>query len=184
MMVGELRGQLVAAGVRLASVGLVRGSEGNLSARIDRERCLVTPTGSVTGRLGAGELLVMPIDGRDTPERATSEAELHLELYRRRAEIMAIVHAHPPMVLRLAMDGQLPDSQVLDEGERVFGKVVDVEHFEEGSSELAVAAAAALTDASACVLRDHGAVTVGTDVDQALRRMLFLERAAVRMDRG
>lgn len=184
MMVGELRAQIAAAGVRLASVGLVRGSEGNLSARIDRERCLVTPTGSVTGRLGAGELLVMRIDGKDTPERATSEAELHLELYRRRAEVMAIAHAHPPMVLRLAAGGRLPDCHILDEEERVFGKVVEVEHFGEGSSELAYAVAAALTDATACVLRDHGAVTVGADIDQALKRMLFLERAAVRMGRG
>jgi L-fuculose-phosphate aldolase len=184
MMVGELRAQLVAAGVRLASVGLVRGSEGNLSARIDREKCLVTPTGSVTGRLGAGELLVMPIDGSDTPERVTSEAELHLELYRRRPEVMAIVHAHPPMVLRLAEAGQIPDEHPLEKGERVFGQVVDVEHFEEGSLELAGAVATALSNTSACVLRDHGAVTLGTDVEQALRRMLLLERAAVRMDRG
>jgi L-fuculose-phosphate aldolase len=184
MMVGELRAQIVAAGVRLASVGLVRGSEGNLSARIDRESCLVTPTGSVTGRLGAGELLVTRVDGKGAPERATSEAELHLELYRRRAEVMAIVHAHPPMVLRMAAGGRLPDCHALDERERVFGEVVDVERFDEGSSELANAVAAALTNATACVLRDHGAVTVGADVDQALRRMLFLERAAVRMDRG
>jgi ribulose-5-phosphate 4-epimerase/fuculose-1-phosphate aldolase len=62
----------------------------------------------------------------------------------------------------------------------VFGEVRLVSHFEEGSRQLAYAAAEALAGAVACVLVDHGAVTVGSDVKLALRRMLWLERAAAR----
>jgi len=180
MMVGELRTQLAAAGTRLAGAGLIRGSEGNLSARIDAESCVVTSTGSSTGRLDFRELVVVRLDGGEIPARATSEAHLHLDLYRRRPEIMAIVHAHPPAVLCLAEQGRLPDVLKLEDDEQLVGRPVEVAYFPEGSSDLAEAVAAALDDACACVLLDHGAVTVGATVEQALGRMLSLERAAAR----
>ena len=180
MMVGELRAQLAAAGARLAAAGLVRDSEGNLSGRIDPRSCVVTATGAVLGQLRFSELVVLRLDSRGISDRATSEAGLHLDLYRRKAEGMAVVHAHPPAVLRLAKEGRLPDRRKLEEGEQLFGRVVEVSHFKEGSSALADAVVAALEEASACVLLGHGAVTVGASVEQALRRMLYLERAAAR----
>jgi len=180
MLGGDLHTQLVAAGARLSAAGLVRSSEGNLSARIDGERCLVTPTGGVTGRLTGADLVEVPLGRGRIPPRASSEVRLHIEIYRSRPDVEAIVHAHPPCVLRLAREGRLPDAGLLDEDGSRFGEVVLVSYFEEGSRELARAAAAALLEASACVLLDHGAVTVGVTVESALRRMLQLERAAAR----
>ena len=184
MLVGELAEQLAAAGSRLAAAGLVRASEGNLSARIDARRILVTPAGGVTGRLRGADLVEVALDGAPVPARASSEVHLHLEVYRRRPDVGAVVHAHPPRVLRLARAGRLPEPRHLGTDERLFGQVLEVAHFEEGSRALAVAAAGALADSVACVLRDHGAVTVGASVDQALRRMLVLERAAARAGGG
>jgi L-fuculose-phosphate aldolase len=180
MLVGELAQQLAAAGARLAAAGLVRGSEGNLSARIDGGRCLVTPTGGVTGRLRGAELVEVAIAGERVPARASCEVHLHLMVYRSRAEVGAVVHAHPPQVLRLAGSGRVPDPDWLDGDERVFGRVLEVPRLEEGSRALARAAADALAATVACVLLGHGAVTVGPDVETALERMLLLERAAAR----
>jgi L-fuculose-phosphate aldolase len=180
MLIGDLHTQLVAAGARLSAAGLVRASEGNVSARIDGRRCLVTPTGGVTGRLNGADMVEVPLDGGKVPPRASSEIRLHIEIYRGRPDVEAIVHAHPPRVLLLSREGRLPDPGFLDGEEAWFGRVVDVPYFEEGSTALARTAAAALLEATACVLSDHGAVTVGATVENALRRMLFLERAAVR----
>jgi L-fuculose-phosphate aldolase len=180
MLAGDFHTQLAAAGARLAAAGLVRGSEGNLSVRIDGRCCLVTPTGGITGRLTGADMVEVPLDRPKVPQRASSEVRLHLEVYRRRPDAGAVVHAHPPWVLRLARDGRLPDPRFLDPEQRLFGRVVEVPYFEEGSTVLAKTAAAALEDASACVLSDHGAVTVGATVESALRRMLYLERAAAR----
>lgn len=183
MLAGELTTQLAAAGARLAAAGLVRASEGNLSARIDGRRCLVTPTGGVTGRLGGADMVEVALDGSAAAARATSEVHLHIAIYSRRPDVGAVVHAHPPRVLALARLGRVPDPKRLDNDERVFGRVLAVPHHEEGSRGLARAAAEALAGSVACVLLEHGAVTVGGDVDQALRRMLALESAACR-DRG
>lgn len=181
MLAGDLHTQLVAAGTRLAAAGLVRASEGNVSARLTHSTCLVSPTGSVTGRMSGAELVEVAIDGRDLSRRATSEVQLHLEVYRRRADVAAIVHAHPPRVLRLAAAGNMPQGSFLEEDEVVFGSVLGARYFPEGSLELARAAADALGDATACVLHEHGAVAVGATVEAALLRMLSMERAAARM---
>jgi len=180
MLEGDLPAQLVAAGARLAAAGLVRDSEGNLSARLDATHCLVTATGAANAQLRNAELVELPLDRDAIPDRATSEAGLHAGVYRRRPDVNAIVHAHPPAVLRLAALDRLPDRRSLEDGEEAFGRVVEVPHFREGSRELAEAVAEALVDASACVLSMHGAVTVGASIGQALRRMLYLERAAAR----
>ena len=180
MLQGELPAQLVAAGARLAAAGVVRESEGNISVRLDETRCLVTATGAANALLRTGELIELSVDCDEFPDRATSEAGLHAGVYRRRPDVNAIVHAHPPAVLRLAALARLPDRRTLEDGEEPFGRVVEVPHYREGSTELAEAVAEALADASACVLSRHGAVTVGASISQALRRMLYLERAAAR----
>jgi len=178
MIWGESRDQLVAVGQRLAAAHLVRHSEGNLSLRVDQSRILVTPTGSDLGRLDPPELVEVNLEASVIPQRATSEVNLHIEIYRRRADVQAIVHAHPPQLLRLDAKGGLPRSRIVEDCGRMLGRVVSADHFKEGSLALAEAAASALARANACVLCGHGAVTLGSSLMQAFVRMLDFERAA------
>jgi len=171
-------GQLIAVGERLAVAGLVRDSEGNLSIRLGNARCLMTATGTNLGELDATDFVEASLEDCDLPERATSEAQLHLELYRRRPDIGAVVHAHPPRLLRLDAEGKLPVWRRLEDRGRMLGAVVAVPYHAEGTRALAQATADALRTAKACVLRQHGAVTVGPNLMAAFVRMLDLERAA------
>jgi L-fuculose-phosphate aldolase len=178
MIWGESRDQLVAVGERLAAADLVRHSEGNLSLRIDESRFLVTSTGSDLGRLEPTDLVEVNLEASAVPPRATSEVHLHLEIYRRRADVLAIVHAHPPLLLRLDANGGLPRSRIVEDRGRMLGRVVSAAHFKEGSLALAEAAASALARSNACVLCGHGAVTLGSSLMRAFVRMLDFERAA------
>jgi L-fuculose-phosphate aldolase len=178
MTEAEARAQLIAVGERLAAAGLVRESEGNLSVRLGASRCLMTATGTDLGRLASSELTEVSIDATSIPPGATSEAQLHLELYRRRPEVAAVLHAHPPYLLRLDAEGKLPVWRRLEDRGKMLGAVVAVDYFEEGSLDLARSTASALRTAKACVLRRHGAVTVGPTLMAAFVRMLDLERAA------
>jgi L-fuculose-phosphate aldolase len=143
-------GQLLAVGERLAAAGLVRESEGNLSIRLDDSRCLLTATGTDLGCLDPLELV----------------------------EVGAVVHAHPPRLLRLDAEGKLPVWRRLEDRGRLLGVVVAVPYHAEGTVALAQVTADALRTAKACVLREHGAVTVGPTLMAAFVRMLDLERAA------
>jgi len=174
----RLRLELVAAGARLAAEGLVLSGEGNLSVRLDRERCLVTPSGVDKGRMTALDPVVMALAGEEIPPRASMEARLHREVLRRIPSAAAVVHAHPSGVQSLDALDRLPRTDWLLEGPALLGVVARVDPLPAGSPELATRTADALGTASACVLRRHGAVATGATLEQALRRMLVLERLA------
>lgn len=178
MTESDLATQLIEVGRRLAGAGLVHESEGNLSIRLGDSGCLMTATGANLGLLTASDLVEVTVATTVMSSRATSEAQLHLELYRRRPEVAAVVHAHPPHLLRLDADGKLPVWRRLEDRGKMLGAVVAVDYFAEGSEALARATAAALRTSKACVLRQHGAVTVGPTLMAAFVRMLDLERAA------
>ena len=80
------------AGRALLSLGMIRGSEGNLSTW-DGERLLITRTGSELAHLGEGDVLGGSLDA--PPEGASSDLAIHVSTYHERGP-GAIAHAHPP----------------------------------------------------------------------------------------
>jgi L-fuculose-phosphate aldolase len=174
----RLRLELIAAGAMLEQAGLILAGEGNLSVRLDGSGFLITPRGRDKGRLEPADLIIVPWPPAEVPPGASSETRIHGAVYRLRPEVIAVAHAHPPAVQALARDGRIPDCSLLTEGGDLLGTVGWVPALPPGSVELAEATAHVLARSPACVLAQHGAVTVGGSVDQATRRMLLLERLA------
>jgi Class II Aldolase and Adducin N-terminal domain len=80
------------AGRALLSLGMVRGSEGNLSTW-DGRRLVITRTGCELARLDEGDVLDGALES--PPAGASSDLEIHVRTYRERGP-GAIAHAHPP----------------------------------------------------------------------------------------
>ncbi len=80
------------AGRTLFSLGLVRGTEGNLSVS-DGSRLLITRAGCALSRLGPDDVLEGTVDR--PPDDSSSDLAIHLATYRARGP-GAVVHAHPP----------------------------------------------------------------------------------------
>ena len=169
-----LREQVAAASRELAAAGLVRATNGNVSAR-DGDRIAITPTGGVLGRLRAGDIALIDADGElleDGP-RPTSELALHLGVMERLGA-GAVVHTHPPIgtALGLVID-ELP---CVHYEMVVLGGAVRVAPYRTfGSQELADAVIEALEGRSAALMANHGAITFGEDLAQALERAHLLE---------
>ena len=166
---------------RLWERGLIAGPDGNVSVRLDAERLLVTPSGASKCDVGADDLLVVALhDGAvlDGAGRASSELAMHLAIYRARADVGAIVHAHPPTATGFAVAGEtLPDG-VLPELICQVGAVALVPYFTPGTPAAADALAPYLADHDAFLLANHGATTVAPTLDAAHQRMESLEHAA------
>jgi L-fuculose-phosphate aldolase len=109
-----------------------------------------------------------------------SEYHIHREIYLRRSDVGAIVHSHPTYVLTLSIRGEaiMPSTSVgsflPESGAPTFDTPVLINTLERG-----VALAKALGSAPAIALRQHGAVTVGSTVEEAVVRMICLENNAL-----
>ncbi len=164
---------------KVASLGLVKGSAGNVSCRV-RDVVLITPSGIPYELLRPQQIVPLPL-GRGaegaSPVPPSSEWRMHVAIYRVRDDVRAIVHTHPPHAIVASLSGSLP--VISDEGRSLFGESVPVSrHAKPGTWELAEAVADALEKGKAVLIARHGAVTVGWTLSEALRLAVKLEEAA------
>jgi len=174
----RLRSAIVEVGRRLYARGLIAGSEGNVSVRCG-DGLLVTPGGACKGFLTPGDVVATDLEGRPRDGgRATSEILMHAAVYRRRADVAAVVHAHPPVATGFAVAGLALDRPVLAEPVVILGPVPVVPFGIPSSADLAAEVAAATGAAHALLLANHGALTVGETLERAWERMEVLEQYA------
>jgi L-fuculose-phosphate aldolase len=178
-----LRLSIIEGGRELTMTKLITLGEGNLSARIDKDRFLVTPTMTDKAKLEPDELMEVEINSHRVPEGASTEVGLHRAIYVQFPSVHSVVHAHPAKVLALAEEGLAPDASLLPDGGSILDRVSWIDDFPPGSRSLAQEVALGIAKAPALVIAAHGAVTIGATVDQAVLRMIRLERLAL-MTRG
>jgi len=172
----ERRDAIAAACRRLATDGLVIGTAGNVSARVD-DLVAITATGAAFESMTADQVSVVDLVGRVVVGELapTSELELHLGVYRDVAA-GAVVHTHAPMATAVGcVVDTLPciHYQMLLLG----GDVRVAPYATFGTPELAANVHAALQGRTAALMANHGAVTYGGDLDQAVERAQLLEWA-------
>jgi L-fuculose-phosphate aldolase len=167
------------AGRRLAARGLIAGGEGNIGVRLDGGRVLVTPRGRSKGELTPEDLVEVDLEGRVLRGRTPStEVRMHLTVLRGRPDVQAVVHAHPPVATGFATAGLSVDCDCIPEILATVGHVPLVPYGMTGTSELSEQLGPYLAGHDALLLANHGAVTFGASLDQALQRMESLEQAA------
>lgn len=166
---------------QLAASGLIAGRDGNLSVRIGKERALVTPTNRIKSLISARDMVEVDLSGRPAtrgPRKPTSELDLHLRILRHRADVQAVVHAHPPMATGFAVAGETIPGNLLPELIFVVGPVALVPFGRPGTPELGDRVVPYLEGHNALLLANHGAVTMGETLDEAWIRMESLEHCA------
>lgn len=159
--------------------GLVGGAEGNISCRLDDERILATPAGAIKGKMEPSDIALIAKDGALLGDvAASSEIKLHLRIYKEQPAAQAIVHAHPSVATGFALAGQTIRPQMLPEADVVLGPVILVPFAIPGTDSMGDAIAPFLSSHWTFLLTSHGAVTIGTNLQEAYLRMETLERVA------
>jgi len=196
LMVNEndLRRQIVEIGKRLYDRGLIVAGEGNLSVRVDTGRILITPSGLNKGRMVETDLLLVNHRGdalQDNSRQPSSELGMHLCAYEKRPDAVACVHAHPPYATACSVAGINLSDPVLPEIVATMGQVVTAEYAQPSTPEVAQSIAEVVTRHDSIILKNHGVLTVGPDLETAFMRMemtehlaqvIFLARALGRVD--
>lgn len=168
---------------RIAAAGLVANASGNVSCRIrrtDGDHFAVTASRVPYHRFTVEDVLIVdeeiePVAGDGVP---SSESLLHMAVYRARPDVGAVIHTHSVYASAYAVAGR-PIPALLDEQVVALGGAVDVAEYGASASEqLAENAVAALGQRAAVLLRNHGAVGVGADLEEAIAVVELVERVA------
>ena len=161
---------------------MIRSSDGNISTRLDNELFLITPSGMYKKRLKPEHLLIVNWEGdklkgkRDL--QPTSEILMHLEAYRQREDIRAVLHAHPPYSTALTIAGIPFPSDIIPEVLIALREVPTVPYATPGTLDLALSIREPIKTHNAILLKNHGSLTVGKTLEGALLALERMELAA------
>ena len=174
------RRDIVEAGRRMYMRGFVCANDGNLSARLSENVIVATPSGVSKGFMSEDMLIKLDLDGNvlEGTLEPSSEIKMHLAVFRRSPEILAVCHAHPPVSSSFAAAGVALDKVFLQETALYLGVIPVAKYAAPGSEELAYGVAEYCPDFNGVLLEHHGAATWGAGVMQALYRMEGVEYAA------
>ena len=174
------RRAVVAVCRRLYDRGLIAGQDGNVSLRVGADAVLVTPAGLSKVDVRPADLVELSLGGvRSAGLRsASSEVAMHLRVYRRRPDVGAVVHAHPPVATAFTVAGHALAAEALPEIMFQMGEVALVPYVTPGTERLADAFEPFLARHDAFLMANHGATTAGPSLLVAHQRMESLEHAA------
>jgi L-fuculose-phosphate aldolase len=163
-----LREQLLATTRKLSELGLNRGTAGNVSVR-DGDGLLITPSGMPVEAMTPYDMVQMDFDGKAQGSRPpSSEWRFHRDILARRPEVGAVIHTHSMFATTLAcLRRDVPPFHymiALTGGDSI--RCAPYALF--GTQALSDAALAALQGRKACLLANHGMISLGRDLDDAL----------------
>jgi L-fuculose-phosphate aldolase len=176
----ELRAGIVEVGRRMYARGYTASNDGNISARLEPGRLLMTPKSVCKGFMTPDMLCITDEHGRklEGDRDPSSEMLMHLEVYRQRPDVQAVVHAHPPIATGFAVAGIPLDRAVLAEVLTTLGSIPIAEYATPSTRELPEAVRRYIKAHDGMLLANHGALTVGGDLFSAYYKMETIEHFA------
>lgn len=176
----ELRQEIVDAVAFMEDEGLNHGSSGNISVRCG-DGILITPAGARSSNLTPERLVPLDLDGQQAPGTTvvpSTEWRLHTELHRNRPEIGAVVHSHADACVALScLRKPIPPFHYMIAS--FGGNSVPCARYEPfGSDALADAVVSAIEGHRACLMSNHGMITIAKTLEQALGLAVKLETLA------
>lgn len=161
--------------------GLVVGSAGNVSRRVDTHHVAITPSQVAYDVMTEDDVVIVDLTtgaAVDSPRPPSYELPMHLAVYRSIAHAHAIVHTHAPFVTTLSVLRK-PLPPVIDEMLVYFGGPVDVADYAfTGTEAVGINVVRALGDRQGAILANHGNICIGRDLTHALHVAVHMEAAA------
>lgn len=178
-MTKDIRHEIISIVDELYDTGLITPKGGNVSARVpDAEELWITPTQLYKGGLSEETLIRVNLKGRklEGRDRPSVELPMHLQVYKTREDVGAVIHTHAPMATVLGLfDEPIPPITI----EAIaLGQAPVVPFLLSGTREQSQAIVDGLADGAAVLLQNHGLMTVGKDLREATSRAQILEFAA------
>lgn len=167
--VHKLKQEICEIGRRIYDKGFAAANDGNITVRVSENEVLCTPTMHSKGFLKPDDISTIDMQGNQIAGRKkrSSEALLHLEIYRQRDDIKSVVHCHPPHATAFAVAREPIPQCVLPEVEIFLGDVPITRYETPGNQGLADSILPFVHKSNVVILANHGTVSYGDSVERA-----------------
>ena len=161
--------------------GLVSGKSGNISAKFKTdygEVIGITPTLTSLSDLNEEDIVLVDFEGNVlTKGKPSSEVNMHLEIYKKRPDVNAIVHTHSPYVTGFSFSSKkLKRLEGFGEIKKPY--LSSIEYEKPGTDELAKSASEGIGNEDVLILKNHGVICVGENLKEAKLLAIFVEESA------
>ncbi|GAB5402578.1 MAG: class II aldolase/adducin family protein [Aureliella sp.] len=165
----KIKQDICEIGRRIYNKGFAAANDGNITVRISDNEVLCTPTMHSKGFLKPDDISTIDMTGKQISGRKkrSSEALLHLEIYKQRPEIKSVVHCHPPHATAFAVAREPIPQCVLPEVEVFLGDVPITKYETPGGQAFADTIIPFVEKSNVIILANHGTVSFGEDVEKA-----------------
>lgn len=177
----ELKQKLLAVAKESFAGGLFAGTSGNLSALdTGTGTVIITPSSVRYEEMTIGDLVVLRPDGTvvEGKHKPSSEWRMHCMVYRNRDDVFSVFHTHSPYATAFAVIRKKIPLILIEMIPFLGGDIPVAEPALPGSDDMGISALEVLNDRNACLLSNHGVLTIGRTVEQARIRAEYTEDAA------
>jgi len=180
MELEDIKREVLETSIKMSKMGFAAGTWGNISARVDQDRMIITPSGMSYNVLKPENMVLANIhdlsyEGKLKP---SIEFPLHAEIYKARPEINAVMHTHSINACTIAA-ARKDIPPILDDMVQIIGGSIRItEYALPGSEQMVKNAVKKLENRNATILANHGPVCLGRNLDEALITSQIVEKAA------
>jgi L-ribulose-5-phosphate 4-epimerase len=177
----QIRKEVVQGAKKIFSKGLVDVGEGNVSVRNGKkEELFITPSFNQYDTLKNDEIVYLDFEGNllSAGKLPSTEAKMHIAIYKSRPKVQAVIHTHSPFATMLSIVGKgIPI--IMEEMYAFLGGSVDISEYGEAhTKEIGEVALKALGIKNAALLANHGVIVCGKSLDHAIKFAELVEKLA------
>ena len=173
--------EIINVGNDIFNKNLVSGKSGNISKRIksaNGDIIAITPTLKSLADLRQEDIILVDLDGNTlTKGKPSSELNMHLEIYKKRNDVNAIVHTHSPYATGFSFSNKrIKRLEGFGEIKNPF--LPDIDYEKPGSIDLALKVSENINDSDVLILKNHGVICVSKNLKEAESLAIFVEESA------
>jgi L-fuculose-phosphate aldolase len=171
---------VLAAAKKMLEDGLVEGTSGNISGRLEGGLVCVTPSSVAYDTMTLDDLVIVDLEGNvvSGTRSPTTEKDLHLSVLRRYPELGAVIHTHAVYATMFALGHESIPAVIEEVVVYIGGDVPCCDYKGTGTKKLGEEVASRLGDRGAALLANHGLVTCASTPEKALHNAALVERTA------
>lgn len=178
-MLNEKICEIIEYGKLAGEKGLTSGNSGNISCRYG-DKIIITATNTTNGYLSPEDLIEIDFDGNicSGNKKPSSEKFLHIEYYKQREDINAIIHVHSPYLTAFAAAGTALDENILPEIVFSFRQIPLAEYAIPGSMDLVENTSKFFKEYNVILMKNHGVIVGGKTMKDAYMTLELCETYA------